>query len=176
MGFVKVSKDKKIDEVADAIETNFSEDLVTIKSADDIYKADQGVEIIKSLNWIISVLAIIIGGMIIANTMLMSVFERTREIGVLRAVGWSRHRVVEMIISETIMVSIMGLIVGTILGIIAVISIINFSSIELFIDPSYHYMIYIRALITGAVLAILGGLYPAYRASKLSPIEALRYE
>jgi putative ABC transport system permease protein len=176
MIFVKVGDGENIDSIAQKIESKYPDELVTIKSVDEINKADSGVDIMNGLTWAITLLSIIIGGMIIANTMIMSVFERTREIGVLRALGWKRIRVVQLILGESFLVGIMGTIVGIILSIIAINLIMLSPTIKGFIEPSYNITIFIRAFVIGIILALIGGLYPAIKASKLLPIEALRYE
>ena len=71
--------------------------ITCIADASEYNKVDQGLEMARGTVWAISFIAIVIGSIIVTNTMWMSVLERTREIGVLRAVGWSRRRVVLMI-------------------------------------------------------------------------------
>ena len=73
-------------------------------------------DFMKIYVWVIAGLAIVLGGVSMANAQLMAVFERTREIGVLRAVGWSRRRVLAMILLESLVVSIIGGVVGIGLG------------------------------------------------------------
>ena len=63
--------------------------------------------------WVTSAVALVIGAVGMLNTMVMSVFERTREIGILRAIGWGRWRVVRMILMESILLSLTGGMVGT---------------------------------------------------------------
>jgi putative ABC transport system permease protein len=108
--------------------------------------------------------------------MLMSVLERTREIGVLRALGWRRRRVLGMIINESLLLGLMGGAVGIVLafGLTYLLSMIPmFGS---FLSAQWELVIFARALIVAVLLGLLGGLYPAYRATRLQPVEALRYE
>jgi ABC-type antimicrobial peptide transport system permease subunit len=124
----------------------------------------------------ISFLAIAVGGIGVLNTMLMSVLERTREIGVLRALGWRRIRVLGMIINESLLLGIMGGAAGIIVafGLTYLFSLIpQFGSI---LTPQWDAMIFGRAFTVALLLGLLGGLYPAYRATRLQPVEALRYE
>ena len=86
--------------------------LVAIGDAAQYGKVDQGLEMIDGTVWVISLLALIVGSIIVANTMWMSVLERTREIGVLRAVGWSRQRIVTMILIEAAGVGLIACVVG----------------------------------------------------------------
>ena len=67
--------------------------------------------------WGIAAIAIVIGGLGMMNTMVMSVFERTREVGVLRAVGWGKRRVLSMIMGEALVLSFLGGLLGILLGV-----------------------------------------------------------
>lgn len=121
-------------------------------------------------------IAIVIGGVGMTNAQLMAVFERTREIGVLRAVGWSSRRVLMMIMQETLIVSMLGGAVGILLGMLGV------KSMEAYLVAfggtldNIGFKLIAQALITVFILGLVGGLFPAWRASRLTPIEALRYE
>lgn len=124
----------------------------------------------------ISFLAIAVGGIGVLNTMLMSVLERTREIGVLRALGWRRRRVLGMIINESLLLGLIGGVVGIL---VAFGLTFLFSLIPMFgsmLTAQWDLVIFGRALAVALLLGLLGGLYPAYRATRLQPVEALRYE
>jgi len=126
--------------------------------------------------WAIAGLAILIGGIGMANAQLMAVFERTREIGVLRAVGWSRSRVLLLILSESLVVALAGGLIGILLGwalLMASSSVVSiFGANPSQIAPETL----VQALTTVMILGVVGGLYPAWRASRLAPLEALGYE
>jgi ABC-type antimicrobial peptide transport system permease subunit len=133
----------------------------------------------KSMNvmmWGIGLLAIVVGGISMMNTMIMSVYERTREIGTLRAVGWRRRRVLAMVLKESVVLSLLGTLVGlaSAVGFLWLMQFIplwgDFMTISL--SPNLLSMTLIIALTLGAI----GGVYPAWRASNLRPVEALRYE
>jgi ABC-type antimicrobial peptide transport system permease subunit len=135
----------------------------------------QAVEIMEGMASAVAGLAIIVGGVTMTNTILMSVYERTREIGVLRAVGWRRRRVLTLILGESILLALVGGLIGTIIGVALVYSIRNV--------PLYGYTrgqfssgLFLQAFVVAVVLGIVGGLYPAWRASKLQPLEAMRYD
>jgi ABC-type antimicrobial peptide transport system permease subunit len=124
----------------------------------------------------ISFLAILVGGVGVLNTMLMSVFERTREIGVLRALGWRRRRVLGMILREALLLGLMGGLagIGVSFGLVELIKIAPMVG-DIF-AASWNMEIFARAILVALLLGLMGGLYPAYRATKLQPVEALRYE
>ncbi len=113
-----------------------------------------------------------VGGLGIINTMLMSVFERTREIGVLKAVGWSNKRILGMIVGESLVITIVSAIIGSLIGFFAC----TLLGPQMGIEPLFTPKIFIQAFGIAIVVGIIGGLYPAIKAVKLPPTEALRYE
>ncbi len=126
--------------------------------------------------WVIAGLAIVLGGVGMANAQLMAVFERTREIGVLRAVGWTRRRVLTMILLESLVVSLVGGVVGIGLGWFFLLISSDFMALFGTNATNIGVDLIAQAMVTVLLLGIAGGLYPAMRAANLHPIEALRYE
>ena len=126
--------------------------------------------------WAISGLAIVVGGIGMMNTMVMSIYERTREIGALRALGWRRRRVLRMVLGESLALSLVGAAAGVLLAVVfsALLSLIPMWGEMLMVVFSPGLLA--QVLIVAVVLVILGGLYPSWRASNLRPAEALRYE
>lgn len=128
---------------------------------------------IRSSTFVIAGIAAVVGGIGITNSMLMSVMERRREIGILKAVGWSNREVIRMFLAESVIIGIMGGIIGISLGaggVFAVQSVRH--DLMLSVSPS----LVVQAFVFALSLGIFGGLYPAWRATQVSPIEALRYE
>jgi ABC-type antimicrobial peptide transport system permease subunit len=126
--------------------------------------------------WVIGGLAIVIGGIGMMNAQLMAVMERTREIGVLRAVGWKSIRVLRLILAETISVSLLGGLIGTILGWLMIAMLSKITIILGISTENVSTDLLIQAFVVVGILGLFGGLYPAWRASRLEPVEALRYE
>jgi ABC-type lipoprotein release transport system permease subunit len=121
-------------------------------------------------------LAVVIGGIVMANTLFMSVFERTREIGLLRSLGWRRRRVLALILGESLVLSLLGGLLGIGLGVLSVLALNRSSSVLSMFGTHFSPALFARAIVTVAALGLVGGAYPAWWASRLLPVEALRYE
>ncbi|MCX8062726.1 MAG: ABC transporter permease [Anaerolineales bacterium] len=124
----------------------------------------------------ISFLAIFVGGIGVLNTMLMSVFERTREIGVLRALGWRRRRVLGMILKEALVLGLLGGASGILFAFVLAYTLNLAPMVGGLLTTVWEWDIFARALGVAVALGVLGGIYPSYRATNLQPVEALRYE
>ncbi len=125
----------------------------------------------------IAVLALLIGGLSIVNTMMMSITERGREIGLKRALGASRWRIRREVLAESALLAVIGGLVGIALGAVAA-SAINSALLEATGTSAFllTWRLAIGALVFSVVLGVLGGLYPARRASRVDPAVALAYE
>jgi putative ABC transport system permease protein len=173
--FVRTAPGTDIDALAEQIETDHS-DLATLVDVDDVGEVDQGLEILDAINLGITILAVFIGGIAVMNTMVMAVFERTREFGILRAVGWRTRRILQMVLGESLLLCLIAVVFGSLVA-IGLMQLITFvPTIRSFISPDLTWEPFIRGLIVGVVVALLGALYPAYRAARLSPAQAIRYE
>lgn len=171
---VKINNNATLDDVNNKIENQYNDTLTTITSADLQESTEETMGVINTAMTAIEALALIIGGLGVINTMMMTVFERTREIGVLKSVGWTNKRVLTMIMGESIVLTIISGIIGTIMGLLAVIILFNVLGGN--VDLVYDISIFIKAFVVALIVGILGGLYPAIKASHLSPTESLRYE
>ena len=150
--------------------------LAALEEPADYGEVDQGFKILDAANLAISLLALGIGAIGVMNTMIMSVFERTREIGILRAVGWRGSRILRMIFVESLALCLVAAALGTVFGVLATRAVLVVPAISSFLVPAYSPVVFVRAIAVGIVVALIGALYPAIRAVRLSPMEALRYE
>lgn len=122
--------------------------------------------------WIISIITILGSSIALMNIMLVSVTERTREIGVRKALGAKNTTISTQFFIETIVIGQIGSVLGIILGILTGLAFSSFFESEF----SLPWIPMIWATIITFVVAIIAGFYPAMKASKLDPIESLRYE
>ena len=151
-------------------------DLATLRGLTDVSDVDQGLQMIDAVNLGVTVLAVFIGGIAVMNTMVMAVFERTREIGILRAVGWRTRRILQMILGEALLLCIIAAVFGSGLAVLLTRFIVLLPTIRAFLSPEYTPDVFVRGILVGVSVAVLGAIYPAYRAARLSPAEAIRYE
>jgi putative ABC transport system permease protein len=172
---VAVELGQNVKAVARRLEQRFP-GIASITEPGQAVKIDTSSRLIISTGWIVSVLALIIGGISVTNTMAMSVFERTREIGILRAVGWSAVRVGVMIVSEAIAICLLAVSVGFALGVILAQAFVGRSTLAELISPTYTAATFAWGLAFALGVGVVGALYPTWRATRLTPIEALRHE
>jgi putative ABC transport system permease protein len=173
--YVKTRAGTDVKALTERIERDHA-DLATLASLSDVGAVDQGLEILDAINLAISILAFIIGGIAVMNTMVMAVFERTREFGILRALGWRTRRILQMVLGESLVLCLIASLVGSGLAVLLTRLIVLFPAIRAFISPEYTYDVFLRGLAVGVAIALAGALYPAYRAASFSPAQAIRYE
>jgi putative ABC transport system permease protein len=130
----------------------------------------------RAMAWLTSAIAVVIGAIGMLNTMIMSVLERVREIGILRAVGWRKGRVVRMILGESLMLSLAGAVAGTIGAVVLTRLLTHLPAVNNLIEGDIAPKIMVEGFLMALLLGLIGGTYPAYRASQLLPTEALRHE
>lgn len=148
----------------------------------DIYTAQGALSQLEQINNVLGIfttfigavaaISLIVGGIGVMNIMLVSVTERTREIGIRKAIGATTNKILLQFLTESVIISLIGGIIGLLVGIIGAYAIGSFASIT----PSLSISSIIGVIAFSSAVGIFFGIYPARKAAKLDPIEALRYE
>jgi putative ABC transport system permease protein len=117
--------------------------------------------------------AVCIGFIVIFQSMYTAVMERTREIGILKSMGASKAYVVRLILRETLVLAVAGIVVGILFSLAAKAGIVSrFPTVRVIVETEWI----IKATLIALIGAVLGAVYPAYRAAQKDPIDALAYE
>jgi ABC-type lipoprotein release transport system permease subunit len=172
--YVKLDDPGLADQLLARIERRF--DDLSVSTSEGFASQEEMFELLDGIAMAVAGLAVVIGGIIMTNTLWMSVFERTREIGVLRSLGWRRWRVLGLILSESVILALLGGLVGAGLGLLSLVVIRESGSVLGILGSQLTSDIFVRALVTVLTLGLVGGAYPAWWASRLLPVEALQYE
>ncbi|HIP95958.1 MAG TPA: ABC transporter permease, partial [Anaerolineae bacterium] len=144
---------------------------LTVTTSSDFAQQQDMLAYLQGFTWGISFLVVLTGGVGVMNTMLMSVFERTREFGTLRAVGWRPRQVLSMVLGESLLLSGLGGLVGVGLGMAAVRAVENAPAVSGFLSVTLSPILLAQAIGVALTLGLVGGVYPAWRASRLMPAE-----
>lgn len=144
--------------------------------SDEFIKSINEIQMAKAMSFLTSSIALFIGLFGITNTMVMSVNERTREIGILRAVGWQTPRIVRMVMVEAVLLGIMGAIVGMIGATVIVQLLTRVPTVNGLISGKIEPIYLAYGFLIAVILGLVGSILPAFRATRMMPTEALRHE
>ncbi len=149
------------------------DDDFTIRNLTEVFSAQEtSARVMSILLGAIASVSLIVGGIGIMNIMLVSVTERTREIGLRQAVGAKTRDILSQFLVEAVTLSLLGGVVGIVLGLTASLLISHFAGWSTLVSP----MSILMAFIFSALVGVFFGYYPARKAAYLDPIDALRYE
>jgi len=168
---VKVADPDSIDQLSDEIEDAL-EDVSVITSEVAMDMVNSIIGTIEAVLSGIAAISLLVAGVGIINTMTVSVMERTREIGILKAIGAKSSDVLFMFLSEAVMTGIAGGTMGAVFGFMLSTFVGDYVGVTSEISINLGLITLLFAVIT----CVVSGLYPAWRASNLHPVEALRYE
>ncbi len=177
---VKTKDLEAVEKVKDEIEKrlNAKDEKVTVFEMRVILNIiEQAFNQINLFLMAIASVSLLVAGVSILNIMLMSTIERTKEIGIMRAIGASRVTVLKIFLLEALVLGLIGSLIGSVLSVVAGCG-INYLILK---ETKYVFQIstlgYVALGFTvGVITSVLSGLYPAWKASRLEPIDALRFE
>jgi len=132
--------------------------------------------ILKATAWAVGGCGLILGGLGVANTMIMSVFTRIREIAILRVTGFSNGQIAAIIFGESGVVSIMGAVSGLMVGVVAVLALKAVPALHGYVDSRLQPLVMIAVVLLACFTGLAGALYPAFYATRVRAVEALRFE
>jgi putative ABC transport system permease protein len=147
--------------------------LLVITDPDEALRAGANGQLISHMTLVIVVLALVIGGISVMNTMLLSVVERRAEFAVLSAVGFSGPDVAKLVLIEEVLVSLLGAAAGLVVGVAGAGLLVRAVGAQHFVSPDFTAWVLGRALLIGVLIGVGGGLYPAWRAAHVSPSRTL---
>jgi len=147
--------------------------LVAMPAAQYVNSFDE-IRMAQRVAWAISLIALVIGAIGMLNTMAMSVVERVREIGTLRAIGWSRRRVIELVLSESLILSGAGAVVGILAAVWLNHCLTLFPATSGIISGRIAPAVMLEGLLMSLAVGVAGAAYPAYWCANQSATAALR--
>ncbi len=133
-------------------------------------------KILKATAWAVGGCGLLLGGLGVANTMIMSVFTRIREIAILRVCGFSHSQIAAMIFGESAVVSLLGAVLGLLTGICLLVTLKLVPALHGYIDATLQPAVLVIVIVLAFITGIAGALYPAAYAMRIRAVEALRFE
>jgi putative ABC transport system permease protein len=168
-------KDTSLGEAFKALVEEENPDLLALEN-EEFSQSYSQFKILSATAWSVGICAFLLGGMGVANTMLMAVFSRIREIAVLRVCGFSKTQVGAMILGESLILAVIGTLAGFLFGFLALRIMSDIPQLNGYIQPVFDGLMLAGVALVAFITSALGSFYPAWRATKIQPAEALRYE
>ncbi|MHA1799876.1 MAG: ABC transporter permease [Candidatus Helarchaeota archaeon] len=164
-------------QVAEAIRDAYP-DAEIIESQEILDMANQIFDIIDVVLVVLSAITLMVGAIGIMNTTMMNVLERTREIGIIKSIGGTRAQVVQIFITEAIMISVLGGILGSIvaIGLVEMISKLTLPLMGFELPYEFPPWLFVIGITMAIGIGFGSALYPSTSAASVKPVEALRYE
>ncbi len=147
---------------------------VTVSTTSEVLQNDRNFKILNAVSLAISIIALTMGVLNVLNSLLMAIQERTREIGIVAAIGWNDRRIMTSIVIEGLLMCAVGCVLGVLLSYLASFLFPMIPTIGDYIKFKPSLGLIIPTLAAAFALCTIGSLYPAWRAVRLTPAEALR--
>ena len=147
---------------------------VTASTANEVLNNDRNFAILEAVSLAVSIIAVAMSALNVLNALVMATQERTREIGILAAIGWSNARIMMSIVIEGILMCIIGCILGVLLSFLAALAFPHIPAIGNLISFKPSASLIVPVVAAAFTLCVLGSFIPAWRAIRMVPAEALR--
>lgn len=171
--FIKAAPGADIEKVYQSLSRTYAGYSLLRTSDPSFLLADTRLPLLKEFRYAIILVSMLLSFMVILLAMYTTIFERTREIGILKSLGASRRFIITLILRESVMISCLGAMFGTAASaIIKVFLVAAFPTIQVSMTAGDIS----RGCLLGLLGGILGALYPAYKAARMDPVKALSYE
>lgn len=171
---IKLADRSKGNEFARAVESSYP-NLIALENQEFSQSYSQ-FKIMNATSWAVGICACLLGGMGVANTMLMSVYSRIREIAILRVCGFSAQQVGFLIIGEGMVLGLIGAFTGIMIGGAILFTVQYIPQLQGYIAFHMTPTIFVGLVIVGFSCSILGSIYPMWKAVRIQAADALRYE
>ena len=140
----------------------------------EVSRVDTNSRLLSKAALIIAVLSLLLGAVVVINTMAMAMIERRTEFGILAAIGWSRARIARLIIGETVAISLAGAAVGLGIGALASVLLVAALTASTFVTPAITLWVLGRGVLVGFALGVLGALFSLWRILRTPPLQAMQ--
>ncbi len=154
------------------LEDKDSRPYMTINQAEILEQTDMMAAALSSFLTAVALISLLVGSIGIMNIMLVSVTERTREIGVLKSLGFTGSDILFLFMIESILLGVFGGIIGGIVGITGAYGVESFLSLPVVFPLS----LIVAGFFVAVAVGFISGVYPARKAAKMKPVDSLRYE
>jgi putative ABC transport system permease protein len=147
---------------------------VTVEVTAEMLREDRNLKVLNAITVAISVIALMMGALNVLNTLLATIQERTREIGIMAALGWPADRIMRLIVIEGLLLCVPGCVIGVLLAYLASLVFAAIPVIGAYLTMRVDLALAIPVVVAAIALCALGSLYPAWRVTRMSPAEALQ--
>ena len=147
---------------------------ITASTADEVLDNDRNLAILEAVSLAVSIIAVAMSALNVLNALIMATQERTREIGIFAAIGWSNARIMTSIVIEGMLMGAIGCVLGVLLSFLAALAFPHIPAIGNLISFKPSIGLIAPVLAAACVLCLLGSIFPAWRAVRMVPAEALR--
>lgn len=171
---LRIADDDRVEEVLEAVNAHYPE-LLALPNA-EFEKSYSQFRILSMMAWGVGICTFLLGGLGVANTMLMSVFSRVREIAVLRVCGFSKSQVAFLVVGESLTLAFIGLVLGSVGGFVLVHAMTQIDLFQGYIQTALSWSIFLGVIALTLFTSLASALYPALFAAHIEPVRALAYE